>query len=198
MTESKLTRRELLGMTAGALAATAAPVRWVFAQDANGAVVKTAVRGDAAWTPLFMKPGQVETIAEMAEMIIPRTDTPGARDARVHEYIDLMLSIARDRDKRRFEKGIVWIDARSNELFGVRFIEASFDRRTEILRSISDEHRRVDKPLKDGHAFFKLIKRKTVDGYYTSREGLIEELGRPRSPMHRPYKGCAGEGDHHA
>jgi len=202
MTNTKLSRRELFGITAKAGAAVAAmaasPTRWIFAQDAQGEVVKTAVAGNTAWTPIFIKPDQVETVVTMAELIIPRTDTPGARDARVHEYIDLMLSIDSSRNKIRFEDGIAWIDGQANTLYGMSFVDASPDQQSAILKSVSDENRRVEKAFKPGQAFFKLIKRKTVDGYYTSREGMIEELGRPRSPMHRPFEGCGHKGESHA
>ena len=47
--------------------------------------------GDPAWVPQFLTEEQGALVAEMAECLIPRTDTPGAKDVFVHEFIDLML-----------------------------------------------------------------------------------------------------------
>src|SRR4029450_8640250 len=53
---------------------------------------KLALGQSAAWRPRFFSNVQNETVAVIAELIIPQTDTPGARAARVHEHIDLVLS----------------------------------------------------------------------------------------------------------
>lgn len=68
----------------------------------------------SAWAPRTLTPEQRAMVVAIAEAIIPTTDTPGARDARVDEFVDAMLSDhypAKDRD--RFLAGLARIDARA-------------------------------------------------------------------------------------
>jgi hypothetical protein len=191
MTSPKtFTRRRALGLAAGAAAAMALPIRLVPAQ------APVLEFGD--WTPLVLSTDQARTVAIIAEAIIPRTDTPGALDARCHEFIDLLLSVDNDRNRTRFLEGLQWMDDHSVELFGSPFAGITDEQRFEILTSISDDNRRVAGEVRDGWRFFKDIKRRVIDAYYSSREGWVEELGRPETSMHRPYVGCRHSGEDHS
>ena len=55
----------------------------------------------AAWKPLFFNAHQNETVSILSELIIPATDTPGAKAAKVNEFIDLMLSAGGPGGKER-------------------------------------------------------------------------------------------------
>ncbi len=84
----------MLGMTAGAAATAIAGPEWIFVVSDSGKIVKAAGKGGGApWKPVFLSKKEAEQVAAVSEAIIPRTDTAGARDARVHEYIDLALSV---------------------------------------------------------------------------------------------------------
>lgn len=93
----------------------------------------------------------------MVDLIIPRTDTPGASDAHVPEFIDRKLSLDPELKERFFEG-----------LRGYR----GFDE-----NSVNDP-------------FFKLVKNLTIDGYYTSKEGLTQELGWHGNTFLTEFKGC--------
>lgn len=198
-TGSTLSRREALRMTLATALAASLPLRLARAQEVevSPSAAKLAALTGSDWKPIFLTDDQAHAVALIAEAIIPRTDTPGALDARCHEFIDLILSVDNGRYQERFVEGVQWMNDRSLALYGVPFIEASDEQRLEILKSISDDNKRVDREVRDGWRFFKDIKRRTIDAYYSSREGLIEELGRPEGFMFRPYMGCRhGDGPH--
>jgi hypothetical protein len=100
-------------------------------------------------------PDQQARVADLVDKIIPRTDTPGASDAMVPEFIDRKLSL--------------------DPALSERFLAG--------LHSF-------DGVLKDGDAFSKLIKDMTIDGYYTSKEGLTQELGWHGNTFVADFKGC--------
>ena len=117
-------RRDVLqalsaGITLAGLGATSPEKLWARAQH-----VHDRIRGDADRVPLVLTPDQDATVAAIAERIIPATDTPGATDARVNEFVDILLAEwldAEDRDS--FVRGLLLVDVRASDTFGARFTE---------------------------------------------------------------------------
>lgn len=197
MTE-KMTRRAALGLAAGAVAA-AIPVRdWFFALNPHGQIVRAQAKEAAVpWSPVQLTKAQGEQTAVLVDLIIPRTDTPGARDARVHEFIDLSFTIEAERMKIQFVDGLDWVNDESLRRYEKDFVSASETQRIELLRAISDEHENHPPELTKGAFFFKDLKKRTISGYYTSREGWVEDLGRPDYVAMEKWQGCThGEGTH--
>lgn len=179
-----LSRRKLLGMAAGAAAGTS----WVFALDAKGNVVRAA-SADGAFTPSILTPNQLDAVAQLCETIIPRTDTPGAIDARVHEYIDVRLSGMYEADRRSFLRGLNWLEGRAS-LHGRSIAELDAAERISLLDPISDKHDNHSQAVKPGVDFFRTLKNWTIHGYYTSREGRVQTLGLPESQGMQQWVGC--------
>jgi hypothetical protein len=137
-----------------------------------------------------LNPHQNDTVVAMIDQIIPATDTPGAKGARVNEFIDVILTEwANDEERQNFLAGIAGVDKQSNELFGKNFVDASLQQQVTLLRSMDEsvavQHARRmrhgntipedrDKQLRG--EFFTVFKRITVHGYYTSKVGFHEEL----------------------
>src|ERR1700746_942611 len=130
-----------------------------------------------------------DTVVAMAEQIIPATETPGARGARVNEFIDVILTEwATPEERASFIEGVENIDKESQKLFGKNFVEASSEQQLAQLRAIddvtfADRVARVhhgnhveppDQQLKGD--FWEVFKRVTVHGYYTSEIGFAQEL----------------------
>lgn len=93
-----------------------------------------------AWVPRTLSPEQAEMVLIMGEQILPETDTPGARSARVHEYIDVMLTDyypARERD--RFLAGLQRADARAQRAYGRRFVELAPAQQHELVRALNEQ-----------------------------------------------------------
>ncbi len=121
---------------------------------------------------------QLRTVGVITERIIPATDSPGAAEARVDEFIDLMLAEWYDEpDRARFLDGLVQIDARSHVRHGAPFLELDETRQTVLLEELDREVqalRAAGRPT-DDH-FFQQMKWLTVHGYYTSEAGVRHEL----------------------
>jgi hypothetical protein len=130
-----------------------------------------------------------DTVVAMIDQIIPATDTPGAKGARVNEFIDVILTEwATPEELKNFLDGLAGIDKQSQSLYGKNFADASAEQQLVQLRAIDDEvlSNRVVRPRHgntvpkpdtqlDGN-FWEVFKRITVHGYYTSEVGFTQEL----------------------
>jgi hypothetical protein len=201
-----LSRRRVLSLAIAAAAGAATrPVDWVFALEPGGAIVKRAqTAGEAAYRPVLFSPDELEAVARLCDVIIPRTTTPGARDARVHEYIDLALSVEDQDEQAEIRRGFERLDRASRSAHSQPLHQASPEQIAALLTPLSDEVTAAGpsasaRDLSPGAAFFASIKRRTVFGYYTSREGRVEELGLPEAITMERWRGCqhaAGDADH--
>ncbi len=136
-----------------------------------------------------LTPRQNDTVVAMIDQIIPATDTPGAKDARVNEFIDVILSEwATDSERSSFLAGVEDVDRRSNELYGKNFAESSAEQQMTLLRAMDDAAMTKPKPRHHGSVppeerdnqlqgdFWRVFKRITLHGYYTSEVGFAQEL----------------------
>lgn len=191
-----LDRRQALRTLAfGGIGAVAAPA-WAeklvarareHSEHAHAALASSAEA--APWTPKFLDAHQNETVVVLSELIIPETDTPGAKAVKVNEFIDWVLKDADERDRKEFVKGLAWMDARSQELFGADFAAAAPEQQTALLTILSSPKNRA---LEDqvGADFFKAIKALTITGYYTSEIGMTRELGDDGQLFLLEFPGC--------
>ena len=129
--------------------------------------------------PRVLGPAQYRAVATAAEHILPRTRTPGATDARVVDFIDVMLADwypARERE--RFLTGLSELDARVGGAYGSAFVDARAEQRMALLAILDGEVsglRQTDARAAGEH-WFAMLKYLTVWGYYTSRVGISQEL----------------------
>lgn len=146
----------------------------------------------SGYTLRTLNPHQDDTVVAMIDQIIPATDTPGAKAARVNEFIDVILTEwATPSERENFLNGLASVDQRSNLLFGKNFVEASPDQQVALLLAMDDdaavaraaEQRRrassSDEDERDTQLrgnFFVVFKGITLHGYYTSEIGFTQEL----------------------
>ena len=84
-----------------------------------------------------LNPQQNAMVTTISEIIIPQTDTPGAKAARVNEFIDLILTEwYDDEEKSIFLTGLTEVDARTRDLFGKDFVDCGEKLQAEILRGL--------------------------------------------------------------
>lgn len=187
-------RREMLRKTlAGGVGAAVAP--WVVnlaeaaEEHASHLQAATPAAPAADWVPKALSAQQNATVIELSEMIIPHTDTPGAKGALVNRFVDGVIEDADPRDRKEFFRGLQWVDERSRDLFGADFVSATPEQRTALLTIISSGRNRS---LTDqiGVEFFQSIKSMTITGYYTSEIGLRQELGDDGQVFFAEFKGC--------
>lgn len=141
------------------------------------------------WTPQALSVQQFETVGALVELIIPATDTPGARAALVDRFVDGVLAASTATDRDRFLAGLAWLDARSTMLFGQRFAASTPSQQTDLLTRISDD-RSASGESQTGRDFFTAIKTMTITGYYTTEIGLRHELGDDGRLMLAAFEGC--------
>jgi hypothetical protein len=137
-----------------------------------------------------LDPHQNATVVVMTDLIIPETDTPGAKAARVNEFIDVILTEwATDPERQYFLNGLAGMDKQSNELFGRDFVDASPVQQVTLLRAMDDfsANERAEKRAKHGNTvpeldaqlkgnFYDVFRGITLHGYYTSEIGFTQEL----------------------
>jgi gluconate 2-dehydrogenase gamma chain len=133
---------------------------------------------------------QNETVVAMMDLIIPATDTPGAKEAKVNEFVDVILTgWATPAERDRLLAGLGDVDRLSGTLFSKKFVEASTEQQTALLRSLDDAVDWAHGPdsNEDGDGsieydmrlrgeFFRVFKTLTLYGYYTSEIGFTQEL----------------------
>ena len=147
------------------------------------------------WQPRFFSEAQNETVTVIAELIIPETETPGARAAKVNEHMDLVLSEESSEVQQLFLKGLDWMDWTSRQRFGADFRQISPAQQTSILTALTTAG---SVPAEDqvGRQFFEDIKRRTTFAYYTSEVGIHQELNYQGNAVLSEWPGCPHPGHH--
>ena len=130
-----ITRREALARTAIILGGTLA------ASTIAGAQGSTAwLTPSASWRAATLSGTQLELVATLAEHIIPKTDTPGARDAGVERFVDAILSdYFGAAERQRFLDGLADIDARARKAHGAPFLKTTPAQQVALLTALDAE-----------------------------------------------------------
>ena len=151
---------------------------------------------DAQSGPRTLNTQQYAIVRQMAEMIIPRTDTPGATDVGVADFIDLLLTEwMEDRERAIFLTGLADVDVRSQRLFAKVFRDCSAAQQAAILTELGEqmveEDRRKDRSDagRGEMSFYPMFRRLTLSAYYTSEAGATQELHFEIIPDH--FDPCA-------
>jgi hypothetical protein len=120
---------------------------------------------DAAIGNPFLEAEQKAAIAQLAELIIPRTDTAGAMDAGVPGFIELMLSDWYTAEERQpFLDGLIALDEAALVTHGSVFADCVPEQQAAMFR------RHENSP------FYDMARELTTLGYYTSEVGIQAEL----------------------
>lgn len=160
-----VSRREMLKLGAGA--AIGAPLIKVNQGAKPRSVAKAAHR--------FFTPAEFALVDELSEMIIPSdAHSPGARAAKVAEYIDQRLAEAFNPEAgKQWRDGLKLIDQISQEMNGRTFLQSSTDQRLKVLNRIAQNE--VNPKLPE-ERFFRELKARSARGYYTSKIGIHTEM----------------------
>lgn len=153
----------------------------------------------------FLQPGWDENIdflkkqkpllAELAELIIPRTGSPGAKDAKVEDFIFLMLKDSTGQQSlTNFVKGLRQLADYATRHYNRPFIACTSAQQTAILKVFEEKGKafngiagKVEQKLL-GKSFFTTLKNYTVMGYCTSLQGAT--YGLAYDPVPGNYVAC--------
>lgn len=154
-----------------------------------------SLQPDPNWKPLFFDAHQNETVVVLTELVIPETDTPGAKAALVNRYIDLALNEEESDKQKSFIEGLAWIDGCSLKLHGKPFLQLSPEQQTALLTPLADPDNKnpEDRP---GVEFFQELKDFTIFAYYTSQVGMEKELHYDGGEYHTEFPGACTHPEH--
>ncbi|MDR6561303.1 MULTISPECIES: gluconate 2-dehydrogenase subunit 3 family protein [unclassified Arcicella] len=106
---------------------------------------------------------QEALLAEIVETIIPKTDTPGAKELGADKFILKMVADCYDKKSQDiFAKGLVSVDELSKKEYAKTFVESDSKQKLDILKKMSTSQNSDDK------GFIQLVKGLTIDGYLVS------------------------------
>lgn len=194
-------RRDLIRAALFSSAASALGPQFSFAQAISAALTPAArgedgskVLTDPNWKAVFLNDHQNETLIALSDVIIPSTDTPGAKAALVNRYLDLLLSVQPVEFQTEFVNALTFIDSESQKQFSKDFGELANGDQVWLLTAWaypSDSDRWIkteDKPG-PGQEHFERLKALIAAAFYGSEIGL-KELGWDGEFTHGPYEGC--------
>lgn len=109
---------------------------------------------------------QQKIVSEIAELIIPKTDTVGAKDVGVPAFIEMMLKDCYSQaEQLTFTEGLVAMEQ-------VQFLELNDDERRGVLKLLEQNTKKEMKMQPKSTPFWRLIKELTLLGYFTSEAGI--------------------------
>jgi hypothetical protein len=165
----------------------AASVFSVLSSDLFATGLRAQLAANKAGTLRTLSPAQNETVVAMSDIMIPVTDTRGAKAAKVNEFIDLILTEwATEEEKTIFLEGLAETDRKTNALFGHGFAAAPAKEQAAIVQAFDEElaasrNEKLTRQVRSWEQtlvlpFFEQMRRLTLVGYYTSSIGQEQEL----------------------
>lgn len=138
-------------------------------------------------------------LADLAEAILPKTSTPGAKEAGVGDFIPVMVrDCYSPQDQKTFVEGLATIDERSTKEFNKKFqdlskaeqlqfvnnynIEAKTfqkergEKQKEINEAAEKAGKQKDEVEQLPNHFFHMLKQLTMTGFFTSEVGMTQAL----------------------
>jgi hypothetical protein len=193
-----LPRREALKLMAGmAGAAVSLPIlgqpRYLSGQHASHAAhARTSGASALVYKPKFFSEPQMRAVEALAETIIPEDEhSPGAKAARVAEYIDAILGEADEEAVKLWRAGLSAVDRGAQARYGKVFAGCSPEQQVELLTEFS---RNEDNPAALEERFFVALKNATINGYYTSEIGIHKDLEYQGNDALAEFEGCTHDG----
>ena len=181
--DSTLSRRDALKIAVGVGAATMIPL---VPADVAEAAQRAVAAGKAGLK--FFTPAQHRTVDVLSEIIIPADDrSPGAKAAKVADYIDFVLAEAPAEAKTAWTEGLAALDQASTAQFSKPFAEAAPEQQVALLTEAAKNEFNPTTPLEK---FFREAKGRTIHGYYTTEIGIHQELKYKGNQFLPEFVGC--------
>jgi hypothetical protein len=133
----------------------------------------------------------VAFLDEVAETILPATDTPGAKEAKVGNFMTVIVrDCYEEKDQKVFLDGMQKLDEASKKKNGAYFVASTPEQRHDLLVDLDKEQKDYmnNKKADDPKHYFRMIKELTLWGYFTSEPGATKALRYVAIPGR--YEGC--------
>jgi gluconate 2-dehydrogenase gamma chain len=145
---------------------------------------------ELTYTPSFFTEDQARLVSELAQTIIPKTDTPGAKEAGVPGFIDQILKVCyKKEDQDKFLAGLTDFDAKSKAAHGDSFIYLDAEKQLAFVKAENEAAVtavKADSTIE--RPFILSAKELTLLGFFTSEPGATQVLQYEAVPG--SYKGC--------
>jgi hypothetical protein len=128
---------------------------------------------------------------EVGETIIPATTTPGAKEAKIGQFMKTIVTDCyEEKDQKIFTEGMVKLDEASKKKSGKSFLSSSQQERHDLLVELDKEQKEymAKKKPEDPSHYFRMMKELTLWGYFTSEVGATKALRYIAVPGR--YEGC--------
>ncbi|MBS1506631.1 MAG: gluconate 2-dehydrogenase subunit 3 family protein [Bacteroidetes bacterium] len=123
----------------------------------------------------FFDEHEMKTITVLVDIIIPKDDVSGsATDAKVPEFIEFIVKDM-PHHQTPLRGGLKWLDLQCAKKFGAPFVDCKSSQQIEIIDAIAYPEK-AKPEMKQGVAFFNLMRDLTATGFFTSKIG-IDDLG---------------------
>lgn len=143
----------------------------------------------------FFSKAEKKLVAELAETIIPKTSTPGAKDAGVAAYIEIMLrDCTSPQNQVAFREGLKNVNDSCSTNYGTGYHKLSTAQKNEVMRSLEKTAKDNELNNKTNNVkgaprqFFRMLKDLTLSGYFTSEKGATQALSYLQVPGR--WEGC--------
>ena len=159
-----------------------------------GALNVQAASAGAVTQPNFLNESQSKIVAEVTDIMIPRTDTPGAVDVGVPAFIDTMLrDVYAREDQQRFIDGLREFEAQCVREQGQTFLELTPAQRVAFVQRVHDaavaaELQLALPPARLQRPFILMTKELSLLGFFTSQAGATQVL--QYDPVPGAYRAC--------
>lgn len=158
----------------------------------SGASQSAAADSGERYEPQFFKPDEFRAVEILTEIIIPTDEQPGAKEAKVADYIDFVVHSAAEFDpslQKNWIDGLGVLNELSSKKYGNAFSDISPSHREELLTEMSSpEH--DSKVTHPGFAFYRLLKSMTLEAFFTSKVGLNDFLEYKGLTFRTEFPGC--------
>lgn len=178
-----LTRREAIRRVSVLLGGTALVGQAAMlagCDDTTEARADAGHGGDALFTD-----ADIERLGEIADTILPETDTPGAKEAGVGPFIALMVTDTYyPEDQKVFLDGLETLERECRDQHGTGFMAANAEQRLALLQRLDQEQ--LDymwkKPQEAPTHYFRMLKELSLLGYFTSEIGYTKAMRYVETP----------------
>ena len=146
---------------------------------------------DAEVAGMTFSQKDIALLDEVAETIIPKTTTAGAKEAEVGKFMTVMVNDCyEEADQKIFHEGMKKLDEACNKMHGHNFMKAEPVHRKELLTSLDIEAKEYmkNKKKEDPTHYFTMMKQLTLVGYFSSKPGLEQNFN--YQPVPGKYDGA--------
>lgn len=134
-------------------------------------------------------------IAELAECIIPKSDSPGAKEANVDQYIiNVLINCTPIKEQHKFLDGLEYLETYTRDTYDKSFFKCTEKEKLDVLQYFEDRDNYNFSILNKinakflGQSFFNKLKRLTIEGYFSSNLGATKCLSYDYVPVN--YIAC--------